>query len=276
MSQANIKQKRLDWIPEDIEVNRQSDTAFFVGCSPYFDAIFQDIDVKPTEGTNGALKLLNHAHLPFTLLNNERCCGRDLLLLGDVDGFSALAQANMSEFSNMGIKNIITSCPECYYTLKIDYPRVIEAWNINVMHLTEVIAPLVASGKLTLGRIDQKITYHDPCTLGRYSKIFDQPRSILTSIEGIELVEMDENRDKALCCGASPWAYCSMVHKQIQKERLGQAGDTGADVMVTACPKCLIHLKCAQKNAENNGVCKIEIQDMFHLVAQSLMQEKSS
>ena len=142
------------------------------------------------------------------------------------------------------------------------------------MHITNVIAPLIETGRLTLGRLTQKVTYHDPCTLGRYSRIFDQPRRILNSIDGLEMVELADNREKALCCGASPWAYCGSVNKQIQKERLAQAAATGANVLVTACPKCLIHLKCAQKNAENNDVSQIEVQDLFDVVGQSLVPEE--
>ena len=276
MAQRDIRQRRINWLPEDIKIAKECDTAFFVGCAPYFDVLFSDLDVKTIAGTAGALRLLNHAQIPFTLIPNERCCGRDLLLLGEVEGFLALAQANMHEFSRRGIKNIITSCPECYYTLKIDYPKFLGNWNINVKHITEVIAPLIEKGQLTLGKLEQKVTYHDPCTLGRYSRIFDPPRSILASVEGLEMMEMIDNREKALCCGASPWAYCGAVNKQIQKERLAQAEATGADMLVTACPKCQIHLKCAQKNAENNDVCQIEIYDICDLAARSLLPQEVS
>lgn len=276
MARRDTRQSRLNWLPEDIEIAKQCDTAFFVGCAPYFDVLFSDLGVKTIEGTKGALRLLNHAQIPFTLVPNERCCGRDLLLLGDIEGFLALARANMHEFSRRGIKNIITSCPEGYYTLKIDYPKFLRDWEVSVMHITEVIAPLIENGQLTLGRPEQRVTYQDPCTLGRYSNIFEQPRSILASVDGLEVVEMADNREKALCCGASPWAYCGAVNKQIQKERLAQAGATGADVLITACPKCQIHLKCAQKNAENNDVCQIEIQDICDLAAQSLLPQEVS
>ena len=190
--------------------------------------------------------------------------------MGDADGFLALAHANLQEFTRRGIKNIITSCPECYYTLKVDYPRYLPKWNINVKHITEALAPLIEKGELTLGKLEQSVTYQDPCTLGRYSRIFNEPRQILDSIDSLEVIEMADNREKALCCGASPWVHCGLVNKQIQKERLAQAGATGAQVLVTACPKCQIHLTCAQKNAENNDICQIEIKDLYALAAQSL------
>lgn len=270
MGQKGIKQNRLSWLPEDIKTDDSSDTAFFVGCTPYFDVLFGDLGVKTVEGSVGALRLLNRAQMPFTLLPNERCCGHDLLAVGDFEGFLALARANMDELGKRGIRNIITSCPEGYYTLKVDYPRFLENWDIKVMHTTEVVASLIEAGRLTLGRLEQRVTYHDPCALGRYSRIFDQPRHILNSIGGLEVVEMADNRERALCCGTGPWVSCGSVNKQIQKERLAQAALTGADTLVTVCPKCQIHLKCAQKNAKGNDVCQIEIRDLFALAAESL------
>ncbi len=275
MSHKDVRQNRLSWLPRDIKIDKHSDTAFFVGCAPYFDVLFKDLEVKTLEGTKGALRIMNHAGIPFTILANERCCGRDLLVMGDAEGFMALARANMNELHRRGIKHIITSCPEGYYTLKTDYPRFLPDWDIEVKHITEVIASLIEDGRVALGSLKRKVTYHDPCTLGRYSRIFDPPRIILESIDGLEVAEMADNREKALCCGASPWAYCGVVNKQIQKERLAQAAATGAGVLVTACPKCQIHLKCAQKNAENNDVCQIEIRDLFDIAAQSLLEEVS-
>jgi heterodisulfide reductase subunit D len=276
MAHREIKQNRLDWLPEDIQMDKQSDTVFFVGCAPYFDVLFNELGARTVEASKGALRLLNRAQIPFTLLTNERCCGRDLLLLGDVEGFLSLAQANMHELGRRGIKNIITNCPECYYTLKVDYPRFLENWDISVMHMTEIITPLIENGQLALGGLEQKVTYHDPCTLGRYSRIFDQPRGILKAMHGLELVEMADNREKALCCGANPWVHCGSVNKQIQKERLDQAGATGANILVTACPKCQIHLKCAQETTENDDICQIEIQDIFDLAARSLFPQEVS
>jgi len=276
MAHRDIRQNRLNWLPPDIEVQRQSDTAFFVGCAPYFDVLFSDLGARTAEGTKGALRLLNRARIPFTLLPNERCCGRDLLLAGDMDGFLALAQANLHEFKRKGIRKVITSCPEGYYTLKVDYPRFLKDWDLSVVHVTELIAPLIEKGQLALSGLKQKVTYHDPCTLGRYSRIFDQPRRILASTDGLELVEMADNREKALCCGASPWVNCGAVNRQIQKERLAQAGATGADILVTACPKCQIHLKCAQKNSEDDDTCQIEIRDLFDLASQSLLPQEVS
>lgn len=269
MSHKDIRQERLEWLPDDIELAGESDTIFFVGCAPYFDVVFKDIGVNTLDGVIGALRLLNKARVPFKLLANERCCGRDLLLQGDRQGFLDLARSNIGEFKKHGVKKIITYCPEGYACLKEEYPRVESDFNIEVVNLVEILAPLFEEKKLEPAALSKEVTYHDPCTLGRGFRLFDQPRRILTGIPGITLVEMKNNRERSLCCGANPWAYCNSVNRQVQGQRLEQARDTGAEILVTACPKCQIHLKCAQKS-EDCQVEQIEIQDFASLVAGSL------
>jgi heterodisulfide reductase subunit D len=269
MAREDLQQDRLSWLPRDIELSEQSDVIFFVGCAPYFDTVLSELEVNTLSGVEGALRLLNHAQVPFNILANERCCGRDLLLQGDREGFLALAKANMQEFARHGVNKIITNCPECYYTLKVDYPNALGGTGLQVMHLTEVIAPLIQSGELSLGELEKRVTYHDPCTLGRCSRIFDEPRRILQAVAGLDVVEMEQNREKALCCGSSPWAHCGAVNRQIQEQRLAQAAATKADILVTACPKCQIHLRCAQK-AHDGKIPQVEIQDLASLAARSL------
>lgn len=269
MAREDLQQKRLGWLPNDVSLSPQSDTLFFVGCAPYFDALFSDLGVNTLEGVKGALKLLNRARVPFNIIADERCCGRDLLLQGDRKGFAALAKANMEQFARHGVKRIITNCPECYYTLKVDYPNMLGGSGTQVVHLSQVIAPLVQSGKLSLGKLEKRVTYQDPCTLGRCSRIFDEPRQILGAVAGLELVEMEQSREKALCCGATSWLQCGAVNRQIQKQRFTQAEASGAEILVTACPKCQIHLRCAQKSSDGKNA-RVEIQDLASLAARSL------
>ncbi len=269
MAREDLQQKRLGWLPEDVSLSPQSDTLFFVGCAPYFDVLFSDLGVNTLEGVKGALKLLDRAQIPFNIIADERCCGRDLLLQGDRKGFAALAKANMEQFARHGIKRIITNCPECYYTLKVDYPNMLGGTGIEVVHLSQVIAPLVQSGKLSLGKLEKRVTYQDPCTLGRCSRIFDEPRQILGAVAGLKLVEMEQNREKALCCGATSWLQCGAVNRQIQEQRFTQAEACGAEILVTACPKCQIHLRCAQKSSDGKDA-GVEIQDLASLAAYSL------
>jgi len=271
MTHKGLRQERLDWLPDNVILTGQSDTQFFVGCAPYFDVLFSDIGVKTLDGVAGALKLLNLAQIPFNISAGERCCGRDLLLQGDREGFKMLARANLDDFSRRGVKRLITNCPECYYTLKVDYPLVMGNAGVEVIHLMEVIAPLVQDKKLNLGSLNKRVTYQDPCTLGRGLRIFDAPRQVLGAVAG--LVEMEQSRETALCCGASPWVHCGSVNRQIQEKRLAQAKAVGADILVTACPKCQIHLKCTQKCnpvLSTGQVSYIEIQDLAFVVARSV------
>jgi Fe-S oxidoreductase len=142
----------------------------------------------------------------------------------------------------------------------------------EVVYWTEAVAPLIESGDLRLGALAKKETYQDPCTLGRGLRIFESPRRILKAISGMELEEMQPNRETALCCGASSWVHCGAANRQIQDERLTQAEATGAEILVTSCLKCRIHLKCTQQS-RNGKKPKIDIQDLATLAAGSLDQE---
>lgn len=275
MGKQEIKQNRLDWIPRDILLDESCDTAFFVGCAPYFDIIFANIGVKPTDSSTGAMRLLNLATVPYKVLPDERCCGHDLILAGDFDGFLKLVNANVEEFKRRGIKKIITSCPECYYTLKIDYPKFVKSWDIEVSHITEMQDVLKIHRKETQNKAAHlKATFHDSCKLGRYFKKYDEPRILIRSLADVELIEIENNRENATCCGASPWIYCGSINKQIQDERLHQAGNTGADYLVTSCPKCQIHLTCAQRT-DRSGGDQIKIIDIYHLVSSNLIPEEN-
>jgi Fe-S oxidoreductase len=258
------RQKRLDWLPADVKVDGNSDSYFFVGCAPYLDVLFQDLNVQTLKGVTGALRLLNRAGIAFNLMDNERCCGRDLLLQGDKEAFLKLAKANLAEFKKRGIKRLITYCPECQVCLQKEYQAALGKHGIEVVNVLELVAPLLKENQLKFNKLSHQLTYHDPCTLGRYSGIYDQPRALLEQLTGTAPLEMENNRENSLCCGASPWAYCGSVNRQIQAQRLSQAEAVGAEILVTACPKCQIHLKCAQKNAE----CKeagVEVVDLLEL-----------
>jgi heterodisulfide reductase subunit D len=274
MSNTAIEQNRMNWIPGDIELDKTSETAFFVGCAPYFDIIFKDLGVNTTKSSIGAMRLLNSVDVHYNLLDNERCCGHDLLLAGDLQGFMNLGRSNIKELNEHGIKRVITSCPECYYTLKVDYLKYFEDWNIEVVYLSELIK---TSSNLSNSSHDpnnkRRITYHDSCRLGRYFKTYDSPRELLLSSGKYELIEMENSKENSLCCGANPWMFCGSVNRQMQDERLEQASRTDASYLVTSCPKCQIHLKCAQVASHSKG-SDIEIIDIYDLTSRNLAQKE--
>jgi len=153
--------------------------------------------------------------------------------------------------------------------LKVDYPEMFGAQDYQVLHISEVIAEALSNNKTKLKKLEKKVTYQDPCRLGRFAGIFEPPREVIKA-SGAELVEMPKNRKNAICCGTSSWVNCDTYSKMIQTNRLKQAKDTGAEMLVTACPKCYIHFTCTQNAEGYPEEDKIEIVDLTTLFADAL------
>jgi Fe-S oxidoreductase len=270
MANPAINQKRLEWLPADCHISKQSDVLFFVGCAPYFEHIF-DFETKTIEIARDSIRILNALGVEPMLLANERCCGHDLLWTGDLDTFRRLAEQNAAMMREAGVKKIIFCCPEGYRTFKEDYPNYVNI-GCELQHISEFIAEKIEQEGVNLREIKRRITYHDPCRLGRHLGIYESPRKVLNAIPGIELVEMEHNREDSLCCGTSAFTNCDLYSKQIRVERLLEAKATGAETLVTTCPKCLIHFKCAMINkAEEKGAdVEMEVVDLVNLVASAL------
>jgi len=271
MTHADMRQNRLGWLTPDLKVSDTSDTLFFVGCLPYYDTLFQGLAIEGVRIAQAAVKLLNHLGIEPQILADERCCGHDQLWQGDVQTFRALAEQNLAQLQASGAKRIVTTCPECARTLKVDYPQFVGAHGLEVMHLTELLAPYAADGrlKLTDALAGRAVTYQDPCRLGRHLGVYEAPRQLIADL-GLHLVEMERTRKTSLCCGTSCWTECGQVSKAIQGERLHEAQHTGADLLVTACVKCQIHFKCAQEDPRLAQEAPIEIRDLTTLLAEAL------
>ena len=281
MSRSDIRQRRLDWL-DGCRTSQNSEVLYFVGCAPYFEPIFEDIEVSPVNIARNSIRVLNALGIEPMVLPNERCCGHDLLWTGDVETFKKLAQLNVEMIRESGARKIIFSCPEGYRTFKIDYPQYVKL-GCEPVHITELLAQNLS--KLSLHpRAKQKgsnsgvkkVTYQDPCRLGRHLGIYEPPRQIIKAIPGIELVEMEHSCEESICCGTSVWTNCSSCSKEIRVERLSEAKATGAELMITACPKCQIHFKCAMvdKGAEKGSDIKMEVMDLTNLVANAIEEGK--
>lgn len=247
----DIHQNKTDWAREAGRIAEAGDTYFFVGCAPFFEVEFVDdwaLDVMA--GPRGALRLLNAVGIEPVIHDDERCCGHDLLWNGDRENFVRLAQRNVDLIRNLGCKRVVFHCPEGYLTFKKYYPEVVGDLGFEIVHFYELLEEELRAGKFRLSASDGIITYHDPCRLGRQAGIMDAPRNLLRSIPGIELREMEHNRESGLCCGTSAWMNCSACSKEIQKRRLMEAVAVGAGQIVTACPKCRVHLNCALRDME--------------------------
>jgi Fe-S oxidoreductase len=271
MANPAIKQRRLEWLSDGHRVSAESDVLFFVGCAPYFEPVFEDIDVDSLQPAKGSLKILNSLGIEPSVLEDEKCCGHDLLWTGDVAGFKALAEHNAAMIKKAGVKKIVFSCAECYRTFKEDYPKYVEL-DCELQHISELLSDRMDKDGLSLREVKKKATYHDPCRLGRHLGVYEAPRDVLKAIPGMELVEMSRNREGSLCCGTSAFTNCDLYSKQIRVERLLEAKSTGAEVLITSCPKCQIHFKCAMvsKGKEKGPDVEIPVMDWAEFVANAL------
>lgn len=276
MTDPDLHQNRLGWLTDDLNISEDSDTIYFVGCLPYYDTIFKDLGAEGIEIAQAAVKILNHLGIEPNVLADERCCGHDQLWEGDTETFRQLAELNLEQFKAAGAKRIVTTCPECARTLKVDYPQFVGDHGLEVVHITELLAETdLADGLHPAPPASHpaphvsRVTYQDPCRLGRYMGVYDAPRELISGL-GFELAEMEHNRSASLCCGTSCWTACGQVSKNIQVERLTEAKATGAEMLVTACVKCQIHFKCAQDDPAVGPEIDIEIRDLTTLIAENL------
>ena len=272
MSTSPYKQRRLEWLTKDYGTSDHSDVLYFVGCIPYFEPIFGYLNASPLNITRASLKILNHSGVQPMLLQDERCCGHDALWTGDVKTFQRLAGQNTKLIRDSGVQKIIFSCPEGYRTLKLDYPERGFELGCELQHISEFMADKIERKQLEFKEVKKKVTYQDPCRLGRHLGVYDSPRKVLEAIPGIELVEMERNKECALCCGTSAFTNCDIFSHEMRVDRLREAKATGAEVLVTTCPKCQIHFRCAMNNKgeEKGPDINIEVTDLANLVASAL------
>lgn len=261
----DIQQNRDSWV-EDGKTVEKGDVFYFVGCRPYFDVIFRDIDAGSIKGAQNVLKILNMCGTEPVVSNEERCCGHDALWNGNEETFKKLARLNIDLIRASGAKQVVFSCPEGYYTFKHCYPKYFGELGFEPVHILDFLADKISNGEIRFEASQKAVTYHDPCRLGRLAGIYDAPRNILKAIPGIELKEMPRSRENGVCCGTTGWMNCSTCSKEIQVERLTEAADTGAGTLVTACPKCQIHFRCAKSAFD----LEIEISDLYDIIAESL------
>jgi len=270
MAHPRVAQRRLEWLRDGLRVSEQGDTMFFVGCAPYFEHAL-DFETGAVQAARASVGILNSLGIEPVILSDEKCCGHDLLWSGDVESFRRLAEHNASAIRQARIRRILFSCPEGYRTFKKDYPKVVEL-DCELKHISEFLADAVAAGKIQFGEIKRRVTYHDPCRLARHLGIDEPPRRVLAAIPGIELVEMEHNRQDGLCCGTSAFINCDACSRQIRVDRLLEAKAVEAETLITSCPKCQIHFRCAMTNRgeEKGPAVEIEVTDLVNLVAKAM------
>ncbi|UCH20620.1 MAG: (Fe-S)-binding protein [Deltaproteobacteria bacterium] len=271
MTNPDLEPNRLDWLDNDLKISKDSDILYFVGCLPYYDTLFKNMDIEGIEIARAAIKIMNHMGIEPQVLTDERCCGHDQIWEGDLETFQSLAGLNLERINQSGARQIVTTCPECARTLKLDYPKLLGDHGLEILHLTQFVSRNIADFGFTPREENSKdrATYQDACRLSRHLGIYDEPRELIKAL-GFELTEMERTHRASLCCGTSGWTACGRASKNIQVERLTEARATGADLLVTTCVKCQIHFRCTQQGSQSSDAVDIRIRDLTTLLADRL------
>ena len=252
---------RLKWMPSNEKLPEKADIVYFVGCTTSY---------RQKRIANSTFEILKSAGADFTIMPDEWCCGDPLQRTGQRKRAEKCAEHNVEEIKKTGAKTVVTSCAGCYLMLREDYPeRYGLKGDFEVVHAPDLILDLIDEGKLQLTKdVDKKVTYHDPCHLGRYSGVYESPRELLKMIPGLELVEMERNRENAWCCGAGGGVKEAFPDMALfaAKEREKEAETTGADAIATSCPYCVRNLR----EGINKSRSQLEMFDILELVKMAI------
>jgi Fe-S oxidoreductase len=237
----------------------EMDYLYFVGCYFAYDPRMRKVAVATAN-------ILNKAGVSFGILGSkESCCGESIRKTGGEQEFRSLAKENIKTFIDHGVKKIIVSSPHCYHTFVNEYPEFMV--NFEVVHISQLLAGLIEEGRLEFkSEYAKKVTYHDPCYLGRHNGVYDEPRQVLREAPGLELIEMPASRQDSLCCGGGGGRIWMETPKEerFSDLRVQQAVETGAEVLVTSCPYCITNFEESRLGLEGEDV--LEIKDLTEIV----------
>ncbi len=259
------RQKRGDWAT-DLSVKtfeEGMEILYFVGCYLSFDPRMKKVAAATAN-------ILKKAGVSFGILGEaESCCGESIRKTGSEAVFKRLARDNIKTFIDNGVKRIVVSSPHCYHTFKNEYPEFMVTF--DVVHINQYLLELINEGRLELaGELPKRVTYHDPCYLGRHNGVYDEPRKLLKSLPGIDFVEMEDSCRKSLCCGGGGgriWMDTPQ-EERFSDIRLKQAKVTGAKILATSCPYCITNFEESRLNLEFEEV--IEIKDITEMINELL------
>ena len=253
---------RLAWLPDKSRVDRPAEVVFFVGCTS--SLVRQNMALDTYD-------LLEKAGIDFTVLSDEWCCGHPYLAGGMMDKARISLQHTLALAEKIGGRQIAFNCPGCQRAFRDDYPHLTgEALPFQAFHVVELLADRLAKGEIAMKRYRPKtiVTYHDPCVLGRWLGIYDAPRQLLQAIPGLTLMEMPRQRRDAYCCGAG-----GMIRYDFEAmanlagaDRIAEAESTGAEVLVSACPACLMQLQQSRQRAKSH----LKIMDITELLSKQM------
>jgi len=261
---GRVREKRSEWTNglsvRILNENDKTDLLYFVCCTAAYDTRVRDL-------SQNMVKILKKTGIDFAILGNEEnCCANEMNEMGEKGLFEMVQENNITLFAKYRFPLMVTTSPHCFHAFTNEYPE----QPFDILHYTQLFSQYIEKGKLKLrGELSKKVTYHDPCFLGKKNKVFDEPRYILQSIKGLEYLEMDRSRERSLCCeggGGRMWTESESTEDRLAEIRVNDAVQMGAEILATACPFCLLTLEDAVKTTGNEG--KIEICDILELLGQ--------
>jgi len=246
---------------EDVEV------LFFVGCLGSFDS-------RNQRTTMALARILQAADINFAILGKEETCtGDPARRIGNEYLAQMMARQTVETLNQYSFKKIVTACPHCFNAIKNEYPQI--GGNYEVVHHSELISQLIAEKRITLDPASDvasgKVTYHDPCYLGRYNKVYDDPRSVVTALPGAELTEMGRNRNQSFCCGGGGGRLFMEETRgsRINQARVTEALETGATTLAASCPFCMTMFEDGINGVGANDL--LQVRDIAELVAAAML-----
>ncbi|MDP6179876.1 MAG: (Fe-S)-binding protein [Desulfatiglandales bacterium] len=259
------REKRADWA-EGLPVKpftEGMEVLYFPGCYLSYDPRLKKVATATAD-------ILNRAGIDFGILGTkENCCGESIRKTGDDDLFKRLARENIKTFIENGVQKILVSSPHCFHTFKNEYSEF--KVNFEVLHLSQLLFELINEGRLEFTKeYVKKVTYHDPCYLGRHNGIYDEPREALKKIPGLELMEMADSREDSLCCGGGGGRIWMETPKgeRFSDLRVEQASEVGAEVLVTSCPYCITHFEDSRLTLDVTE--NIEVRDITEIIQEAI------
>ena len=262
---GELRSKRADWA-EGLSVKTFAEGMEVL----YFPGCYLSYDPRLKKVAAATVNILNKAGVDFGILGTkENCCGESIRKTGDEELFKRMARENIKTWIEHGVKKILVSSPHCYHTFKNEYPE----FNVNfeIVHISQYLFELIKEGRLQISKeYEKKVTYHDPCYLGRHNGIFDEPRGVLTKIPGLELKEMPESRENSMCCGMGGGRIWIETPKdeRFANLRLDQAIGVGAEVLVTSCPYCITNFEDSRLVMSYDDV--IQVKDITEILQEVL------
>jgi heterodisulfide reductase subunit D len=258
-----IWSENLPQVPVGVRGKTQAEVVYFVGCVSSFYP--QSYSVPQS-----VVQVLERAGVDFMTLGGEEwCCGFPLIIAGMGDAAVESVRHNVEAVRQTGAKQLVASCPSCYHTLKHDYARIIgEPLGFEVLHATELLDEIITDNRVQLEPLEQTVTYHDPCDLGRTSGVYDAPRNVIRAIPGVNFVEMEHHHEYSLCCGGGgdvEMADADLT-AAVARRRIEEAKATESQVLLSACQQCKRTLAIAARRDK----VRVRVMDVAELIARQM------